>query len=71
MAVGFGVTSRGGAVRWNGRKWSHVMAVDTLDNFPTAVSCTSARFCLAADSAGNVLTWNGVVWSAPVSVGDS
>jgi hypothetical protein len=32
----------------------------------TAVSCTSARHCVAVGSKGDYTTWNGTSWSAPV-----
>jgi hypothetical protein len=73
MAVGAGTdgTARGAAVRWNGKKWSHLNNIDAEGDYLTHVSCTSAKFCAAVDTVGNVLTWNGVVWSAPVPVGNS
>jgi hypothetical protein len=33
----------------------------------TAVSCTSARLCVAVGSRGDYTTWNGSSWSAPVT----
>ncbi len=47
--------------------WSGVGAIDpggVLD----AISCPAASFCLAADTAGKVLAWNGSSWSAPRQV---
>jgi hypothetical protein len=31
----------------------------------TGVSCSSADFCVAVDSAGMAFVWNGSRWSAP------
>jgi hypothetical protein len=51
----------GGAEAWNGTRW-------TLQSVPggplTSVSCTAARFCLAAGGDGHVDKWNGRSWSA-------
>jgi hypothetical protein len=33
-----------------------------------AISCPTASFCLAADTAGKVLAWDGSTWSAPRQV---
>ncbi len=33
-----------------------------------AITCPTATFCMAADSAGRVLTWDGSSWSAPRQV---
>jgi hypothetical protein len=33
----------------------------------TGVSCPTAKFCLAVDSAGMAFTWNGDKWSPPES----
>ena len=35
---------------------------------PTSVSCPSATFCAATDQYGQVLTFNGTSWSAPVTI---
>jgi len=74
MAVGATTDGfeRGGAARWNGKKWSHPVSVGATNGvYLNAVSCTSAKFCLAADVAGGVVKWNGRGWSGPVAVGDS
>jgi glycosyl hydrolase family 18 (putative chitinase) len=34
----------------------------------TAVSCASARSCVAVGASGDLVRWNGVSWSAPVTV---
>jgi hypothetical protein len=47
--------------------WSPAGTIDpggVLD----AIACPTASFCLAADTAGKVLTWNGSSWSAPRQV---
>jgi hypothetical protein len=56
-------TSGDVAIRRNGR-WS-IQAVDV--NPILAVSCPSATFCLATDSQGEYLKWNGKRWTAPSS----
>ncbi len=45
--------------------WSKPLEVDP-GNSITSVSCVSASFCMAVDSAGNALSYDGVSWSAPV-----
>jgi hypothetical protein len=56
-------TSGDVAIRRKGR-WS-IQAVDA--NPILAVSCPSATFCLATDSQGEYLKWNGKRWTAPSS----
>ena len=34
----------------------------------TAVSCASARACVAVGASGDAVRWNGATWSAPVMV---
>jgi len=58
-------------MRWNGKKWSGLDNIDAVGVYLTSVSCTSAKFCVATDTAGNVLRWNGVLWSGPVSIDNS
>jgi hypothetical protein len=38
-----------------------------IDNLgaPVAISCPTSSFCTAVDDAGNVITFNGSVWSTP------
>ena len=71
------VVSDTGATIWNGSAWS---AAQTMDALPSdvgtpprgvnhsvldSVSCVSSTFCVAADNAGRMFTWNGSSWSAP------
>lgn len=47
--------------------WTPAGAIDpgsVLD----AIACPTASFCLAADTAGKVLSWNGSTWSPPRQV---
>ncbi len=46
--------------------WSPPMSVDSSSLL--SVSCPSTSFCAAVDSAGSVLTFNGVAWSAPQDI---
>ncbi len=52
----------------NGTKtWSSLQTIDprgVLD----AITCPSASFCVAADSGGSIVTWNGTSWSSPHQV---
>ena len=48
--------------------WSAPEMVDPPSGSMTSVSCVSASFCAAVDSAGAALTFDGTTWSAPVSI---
>ena len=50
--------------------WGAPEGADTklMPNNIEAVSCTSATFCMAVDSAGYALSFNGSSWSTPVLV---
>jgi hypothetical protein len=37
-------------------------------NYLASVSCSSTTFCVAVDSAGNILGYNGKKWSHPLSI---
>ena len=50
--------------------WSAPTTIDTNPNL-TSVSCASTTFCVAGDSSGNVITWNGSTWSSPVNIDSS
>ncbi|MHB8340573.1 MAG: fibronectin type III domain-containing protein [Mycobacteriales bacterium] len=43
--------------------WSRPTAISS--GAAEAVSCVSSTFCLATDSAGDTITWNGTSWGAP------
>ncbi len=48
--------------------WSRGGTIDPLTGAPSAVSCPTARFCVAMDSYGTVLVDNGKSWSSPESI---
>ena len=52
---------------FNGRSWSRSSFHPAADIY--AVSCASATFCVAGDSAGAAYSFDGTSWSAPVDVG--
>ena len=56
----------GVAVETSG-KWSVVAPLETDGDIEiTGVSCASSTFCVVGDDYGQVFTWNGTTWSAPV-----
>ncbi len=59
-------------VQWSGGQpiWSAPQNIDGSLHL-NAVSCISFYYCLAGDSSGNVLTWNGSSWSAKQKVDGS
>jgi Cutinase len=46
------------------------VSIDNAGYF-TSVSCASTLFCVALDSNGSALTYNGSSWSAPVNINNS
>jgi serine/threonine protein kinase len=64
LAVGFGVSKFGGHPTAAAASWSAGKQIDAVDGL-TAVSCASANFCAAVDSAGNAFTDSSGSWSAP------
>jgi hypothetical protein len=71
VAVGdFGDATGGGALaeRWDGSRWQLIqagLAVGGTSAVFSAVSCSSATFCMAVGSHGSaelVATWNGSTW---------
>jgi len=48
--------------------WSSGVLIDPLAGEPISVSCPTAGFCVAVDSVGNILTYNGSSWSSPKSI---
>lgn len=72
IAVGFSVLASGTKVplaeRWNGSRWSIQQTIDPTGSGGqlSALSCLSARFCMAVGSGpGDALVerWNGSRWS--------
>jgi hypothetical protein len=63
----FCVAAEGGPSVWNGHTWTQPNSVDNRGQL-NSVSCASTTFCVLVDSSGGVLTWNGVGFSAPVSI---
>jgi hypothetical protein len=43
-------------------------SINTPSGGMNAVSCLSASFCVAVDNGGDATTFNGSVWSSPVSI---
>ena len=68
-AVGTCVAVRGGdvSVQTAGGGWSTPRQIDPAGQLD-AVSCPTTAFCMAADAYGDVMTWPGSTWSAPVKV---
>ena len=52
---------------WDGHTWTQPNDADTRGQL-NSVSCASASFCVLVDSSGDVLTWNGLAFSAPASI---
>ena len=48
--------------------WSWGGTIDPFTGAPSAVTCPTARFCVAVDSYGTVLVNNGKSWSSPESI---
>jgi hypothetical protein len=46
--------------------WSTGSLAEAPQSGPTSVSCPVANFCMAIDEFGNVVTYNGTTWSAPM-----
>jgi hypothetical protein len=63
----FCVAAEGGPSIWNGRTWSQPNDTDSQGQL-NSVSCASPVFCDIVDSDGDVLTWNGSVFSAPLPI---
>jgi len=63
----FCMAAEGGPSVWDGHSWTRPGNADDQGQL-NAVSCASAAFCVLADSSGNVVTWNGLGFSAPQSV---
>ena len=59
----------GGAWISNGGPWSEMTVNDPVAVL-AAVSCWTQSFCVAVDTAGNALIYNGDVWSAPAKIDD-
>ncbi|MHB2023689.1 MAG: hypothetical protein ACYCO3_10215, partial [Mycobacteriales bacterium] len=50
-----------------GDSWSAVQSVDGSNEIDS-ISCASNTFCMAVDSSGQALSFNGSSWSSPVPV---
>ena len=73
------VDAQGKALTYNGRSWSPPAIVDA-GNHMGAVSCPSARFCMALGAPEkherettprNEVTFDGHAWSVPVEIPSS
>jgi hypothetical protein len=51
---------------WNGSTWGAPTRIAM--QYATSIDCPSTTLCLVADALGNVLTFDGSTWSAPVAV---
>ncbi len=58
------VTYRNGG--WS-TPWAAPQAVDPGGSLDS-ISCPTPAFCMAADTSGDVVSWNGSTWSPPVRV---
>lgn len=75
-------TSNMGSIdAYDGTQWSLPVAVDS-GNYLSSISCPAVSFCAAIDSllpagfdsgggSGQVVTYNGITWSAPRQVDDA
>lgn len=50
--------------------WSTPSSIDGSKDL-SAISCPSTSFCMAIDTSGDWLKYNGTTWSTPSSIGDS
>jgi hypothetical protein len=48
--------------------WTSGTLMDQSTGGLQSISCPTTTFCAATDEAGNVLTYNGTVWSAPRTI---
>jgi hypothetical protein len=70
VAVGFASSAsgfQGIAQIYNGTSWTSPAVVDADGGFE-AVSCASTTFCVATDSNGRGLRFNGSSWAAPSTI---
>ena len=68
VSADFCAAAGGGVSFWNGSYWTKPVAADP-SGLPTAISCSSTKFCVLVDDKGRTMTWNGVLWSVPERVG--
>ena len=54
-------------MRTGGQAWTPGTAVDERESLD-AVSCPTATFCVAVDTGGSVVQWNGSAWTSPHQV---
>jgi len=67
VSPSFCIAAEGGPSVFDGRTWTQPGDIDSQGQL-NSVSCASTTFCVIVDSDGDVLTWNGVSFSAPVSI---
>jgi hypothetical protein len=67
VSPSFCVAAEGGPSVWDGSTWTQPNQADPQGQL-NAVSCATTTFCVLVDSAGDVLTWNGQVFSAPTPI---
>jgi hypothetical protein len=61
------VAAEGGPTVFSGHSWTQPTNADAQGQL-NAVSCASTTYCALVDSSGNVMTWNGLGFSAPASI---
>ena len=67
VSPSFCVAAEGGPSVFNGSTWTQPGDIDSQGQL-NSVSCATTTFCVIVDSNGDVLTWNGASFSAPVSI---
>lgn len=55
---------------WNGASWTEPQVYGT-NSVLTSVSCPTTSFCVAVDSTGEAIRWDGGRWSGPQRVESS
>ena len=59
----------GYAAMYDGTTWSQPAGLPTSAGEPDSVSCPTSSFCAAVDGGGgNVVTFDGSRWTAPVNI---
>jgi hypothetical protein len=67
VSPSFCIAAEGGPSVFNGSTWTQPGNTDSQGQL-NSVSCATTTFCVMVDSSGDVLTWNGTSFTAPVSI---
>lgn len=51
--------------------WGMPHQIDPVQGHPNSVSCPTPTFCVAVDSGGDAITYNGTTWGPPVAIDSS